>query len=302
MHPATLTRASHGNVHRLLAVVLAVLLLMSITAIAHNAPASAAENTNSVAFWCGSDDAGVKYEPVSTPFIVPEPSSGTVWSLLVIKAASGADENATWPYPIVGQGYTHPSGHANSHAILCWEPEATTTTTTQPTTTTTEATTTTLPTEVLGTAQLGDTVWLDANENGIQDNGEVGFNGARVDLKDGDGNVIATLTTETGAWIGFYKFLELDDGTYTAALDLSSVSGYAVTTANAFTISIVEGDDYLDADFGLFRAESTTTTTAPEELPKTGVDSGVLAAFAFGLLLLGSLAVFAARKPRVEEQ
>ncbi len=143
--------------------------------------------------------------------------------------------------------------------------------------------------EVGGTAQLGDTVWLDANKNGVQDNGEVGFNGAKVILKDGEGNVIATATTATGAWVGFYKFVGLDAGTYTAMLDLSSVSGYEVTTAKSFTITLAEGDDYIEADFGLFKEE---------ELPKTGADTEGITLFALGLLMLGTLAVLSTRRKR----
>ncbi|RKX65002.1 MAG: hypothetical protein DRP42_05500, partial [Tenericutes bacterium] len=121
MSPALTNRAYHGSTHRILAAILAVLLLTSVMAIAHDAQATPAENTNTVTYWCGSEDAGVKIEPVSTPFIVPEPSAGAIWSLLVLKAASGPDENETWSYPTVGAGYSHSSGHNNSHAILCWE-------------------------------------------------------------------------------------------------------------------------------------------------------------------------------------
>ncbi len=147
--------------------------------------------------------------------------------------------------------------------------------------------------EVLATAQLGDTVWLDANNNGIQDGGEVGYNGAKIILTDAGGNVVGTLTTATGAWVGFYKFLELDAGTYTATLDLSTIGDYKVTTAKAFTITLAEGDDYVKADFGLY---------AEEELPKTGVDSEGLTLFALGLLMLGSLGVLSTRKRRGEER
>ena len=152
-------------------------------------------------------------------------------------------------------------------------------------------------TEVKGTAQLGDTVWVDANNNGVQDNGEDGYNGAKVILTDADGNVIGTLTTATGAWVGFYKFVGLDAGTYTATLDLTTIEDYGVTTANAFTVTLAEGDDYLDADFGLYKAEE-----APEEeLPKTGTDSEGLALLALGLLMVGGLAVLSTRRRRSEE-
>ncbi len=139
-------------------------------------------------------------------------------------------------------------------------------------------------------------MWYDTNKNGVQDSGEPGINGAIVTLKDGSGTVVATATTATGPWDGFYKFLELDAGTYTATLDMSSVkSTYELTTAGSFTVTLEEGDDYLDADFGLYETED-------EALPKTGFNSGELALIAIGMLMLGTLAVLAARKYGFEEE
>ena len=90
----------------------------------------------------------------------------------------------------------------------------------------------TFPSDVGGTSQLGDTVWLDANKNGVQDSGEQGLEGACVDLKDSDGTVIGTLTTGTVPWVGFYKFVGLDAGVYTAAIDMTCVkSSYELTHA-----------------------------------------------------------------------
>ena len=65
-----------------------------------------------------------------------------------------------------------------------------------------------------------------------------------------------------------------------------------MTTANSFTVTLAEGDDYLDADFGLYKAE---------ELPKTGTDSEGLTLFALGLLMMGGLAVLSTRRRRGEE-
>jgi LPXTG-motif cell wall-anchored protein len=144
------------------------------------------------------------------------------------------------------------------------------------------------PIFVLGTAQGGDTVFLDKNANGIQDPEDPGINGATVILKDADGNVIATQITAKGAWDGFYKFLELDAGTYTFVLDLTSVTG-ELTTAGSFTVTLVDGDDYLLADFGV-----------AEVLPKTGLDSEGLTLLAVGLLMLGAMAVLSTRKKREE--
>jgi len=146
------------------------------------------------------------------------------------------------------------------------------------------------PIEVLGTAQLGDTVWLDTNKNGIQDSGEPGINGARVVLTNAAGTVVGTATTAKGPWDGWYKFVGLDAGRYTATLDTTSVSG-ALTTAGAFTIDLAEGQGYLLADFGV-----------AETLPKTGTDSGILTWLGIGLLMIGGLAIAATRRRRFDQE
>ncbi len=146
------------------------------------------------------------------------------------------------------------------------------------------------PVAVEGTAQLGDTVWWDANKNGVQDNGEKGINGARITLKDSSGTVIATATTTTGPWVGWYKFVGLEAGRYIATIDMSSVGG-KLTTAGSFTIDIEEGDDFLDADFGLYEEEKEE-----EELPNTGLDTTQLGITGLLLLGLGLAAVTATRK------
>jgi hypothetical protein len=106
------------------------------------------DSKNDVSDWC---ETGIKIEPVATPFVVPEGN----WSLLVLKAGSGPDQNALFPNPIVGNSYSHPD-HDNSHAILC-EGSETTTTTVPETTTTTEVTTTTQPEETTTTSEVTTT-------------------------------------------------------------------------------------------------------------------------------------------------
>src|SRR5262249_30543055 len=61
-------------------------------------------------------------------------------------------------------------------------------------------------------ATIGDSVWNDLNNNGVQDPGEPGLDGITVQLKDSGGNVVATTATD-GA--GFYQFTGLCPGTYT---------------------------------------------------------------------------------------
>ncbi|EHS71918.1 Cna protein B-type domain protein, partial [Staphylococcus aureus subsp. aureus IS-160] len=53
---------------------------------------------------------------------------------------------------------------------------------------------------------LGDYVWEDTNKNGIQDQDEKGISGVTVTLKDENGNVLKTVTTDAD---GKYKFTDL---------------------------------------------------------------------------------------------
>lgn len=111
-------------------------------------PLSVDSEANKVSFWCEPDDAGVKYEPVATPYIVPEPPEGKTWTLLVLK---GGTTNEVIQRPVVGQGYSH-SAHENSHVILCWEDEEVTTTTTSSTTTSSTTTSTSSTTSSTSTS------------------------------------------------------------------------------------------------------------------------------------------------------
>lgn len=123
-----------------------------------SAPASATENTkNQVSDWCAN--GGVKYEPVATPFVVPAPPEGKVWTLLVIKAGSGEGENTVVNNPVVGQAYYNTTnlnenngGYRDiSHVILCYGTQE------QETTTTVAETTTTVADETTTTVANGDT-------------------------------------------------------------------------------------------------------------------------------------------------
>ncbi len=85
--------------------------------------AQAAVNTNSVAYWCGSSENGIKYEPVSDPFIVPAPPAGFDYTIAVVKAGSGPDENFVVQNPVAGDALSYPDDSPeNRHVILCWTP------------------------------------------------------------------------------------------------------------------------------------------------------------------------------------
>jgi uncharacterized repeat protein (TIGR01451 family) len=119
-------------------------------------------------------------------------------------------------------------------------------------------------------ASLGDFVWEDTNGNGIQDAGEPGVGGVTVNLKDENGNVIATTTT---AGNGSYSFTGLTPGTYSVQFVLPG--GYTYTTLGAAgsteqndsdadpamngmtaPVTLVSGENNPDLDAGLTRGAS----------------------------------------------
>jgi uncharacterized repeat protein (TIGR01451 family) len=79
-----------------------------------------------------------------------------------------------------------------------------------------------------GPASIGNTVWLDSNGNGLDDN-EAGAAGVTVDLLNASGT--ATLQTTTTDANGNYAFTGLSAGTYEVQFGLPA--GDAFTTANA---------------------------------------------------------------------
>jgi LPXTG-motif cell wall-anchored protein len=132
-----------GERYAAILIILGLSIFIAFVALSNRAESNDTSEENKVSYWCEGDN-GTKFEPVDTPFIVPSPTSGTTWTLLVLK---GGTTNETVANPVVGQGYSH-SLHDNSHIILCWETVVNTTTTTEPivtTTTSIETTTTTEP-------------------------------------------------------------------------------------------------------------------------------------------------------------
>jgi hypothetical protein len=144
----------------------------------------------------------------------------------------------------------------------------------------------------IGLASLGDTVWNDANSNGVQDDGEKGIAGAKVVLTLPDGTVVATATTDAN---GKYLFTDLIPGTYTATIDMSSIpppdeGELRLTTASSFTVILAAGDNDLDSDFGVVAV-----------LPVTGINTRSILRIALALLLAGALAVLLTTRRRREQ-
>jgi protocatechuate 3,4-dioxygenase beta subunit len=69
------------------------------------------------------------------------------------------------------------------------------------------------------TYSLGNRVWVDTNNNGTIDAGELGRDGVKVELIDSTGTVIATTTTANG---GYYRFDNLPAGDYVVQIAASN--------------------------------------------------------------------------------
>lgn len=86
-------------------------------------------------------------------------------------------------------------------------------------------------------AGLGDYVWADFDNDGIQESGEPGIGGVTVKLLDANGKTVATDTTDSK---GLYGFGGLKPGTYSVMVNVPA--GYTISPANQ------GGDDAKDSD------------------------------------------------------
>jgi gliding motility-associated-like protein/uncharacterized repeat protein (TIGR01451 family) len=95
---------------------------------------------------------------------------------------------------------------------------------------------------------IGDYVWNDLNQNGIQDAGEPGVGNVEVQLFTpgldgikGNNDDVLLLTTSTNA-SGFYQFDQLQEGLYYVIFNLNSLpQGFVISPSNI-------GNDTLDSD------------------------------------------------------
>lgn len=143
-------------------------------------------------------------------------------------------------------------------------------------------------------ASIGDRVWNDVNANGTDD-GEPGIANVTVILTDADGAEVARTTTDAN---GNYRFTGLIPGTYTVSIEVPS--GYAAATTS-MSVSVGEGEEYVDADFPLTVIPAPTpSTTVAKVLARTGSDASVLGGMAAVAAIGGILAL--AGKRRRERQ
>ncbi|GAA3402318.1 SdrD B-like domain-containing protein [Paenibacillus hodogayensis] len=121
-------------------------------------------------------------------------------------------------------------------------------------------------------SSIGNRVWFDSNENGLQDPGETGKNGVTVKLLDASGNLLRTTATVTDATYGdgYYQFDNLFTGTYFVQFELPNTYLFTVKGIN----SASDLDSNADTSTGktdaiqLGRGESNQTIDAGLVLAK----------------------------------
>jgi len=111
------------------------------------------------------------------------------------------------------------------------------------------------------TAALGDQTFIDANRNGLFDQGEPVLPGVVVTLLDGMGNVIDVTVTDNN---GMYMFSGLRPGQYIVRFE--TPDGFQVTLPN-------RGDDEIDSDINMVTLESPLINLGVNEQDKS-IDAG----------------------------
>lgn len=125
------------------------------------------------------------------------------------------------------------------------------------------------PTPALGS--IGDRVWNDANRNGVQDSGEAGISGVRVELwvdSNNDGNhdtLVATTTTNSS---GNYTFTGLNTSK-------RYVVKFTLPNCFVFTAANVGGNDATDSDVTVLSYGGTDLISLSTNSNRTDVDAGM---------------------------
>ncbi|MBN2114448.1 MAG: hypothetical protein JW785_10020, partial [Acidimicrobiia bacterium] len=147
-----------------------------------------------------------------------------------------------------------------------------------------------------GTGSVGDTIWEDADGDGVQDPGEkpiagivVGLVWAGFDGVLGSDDDVTFPNRATDA-AGTYLFTGVPAGVVDVAVDPTSVDDdLEATTATSYTYLLGPAENFLDGDIG-FRAV--------EELPYTGFDADRLGFLSLGLIAVGLMLLLVGRRGR----
>ena len=115
---------------------------------------------------------------------------------------------------------------------------------------------------------IGDYVWFDTNGDGIQNETPTdGLNGITVTLTLPDGSTITTVTTNnpTTGEPGWYTFDNLPAGDYTVTVG-TGPNGSTLTTPGSFDVTLTQGEDYVDADFGFMNCGANVSDIPDQEI------------------------------------
>jgi LPXTG-motif cell wall-anchored protein len=139
-------------------------------------------------------------------------------------------------------------------------------------------------------SDVGDTIWIDTNGDGVRDPSESGIPNVGVQLVDSaDGSSVSTVTDANGT----YLFGSVLVGDNTVIVDAGSIpEGFSQAYSRdgnldgRTDVAIDEQADRLDVDFGYQKAE----------LPNTGLDTFRLLVAGVLLLIAGTFAIWLTRR------
>lgn len=112
--------------------------------------------------------------------------------------------------------------------------------------------------------RISGTVYVDANRNGIKDAGESVYQGANINLSDGE----ATTSNASGA----YTFSPTSAATYT--ITLTPPSGYDVTTASPTSVTVTSGSPNATMNFGIAQVYTITGSVYLDDNRDKSLDNG----------------------------
>ncbi len=110
---------------------------------------------------------------------------------------------------------------------------------------------------------IGDLIWRDDNQNGVQDTSEVGVSGVTLNLLNDLGDLVQSVQTDAQ---GYYQFNHVNPGTYSVEIQIPA--NYTLTHKNAGNID-------QDSDFDLVTFESSQFMVNPGEHIET-IDGGLI--------------------------